>query len=114
MKTTLRKFAFFLYQPYKWLFLIPFILLNTFFFGIAAVVFSSLFNQRIGSYIGGVIWSRFNVIITPMFVHVEGRQNIQKKSSYVVISNHVSLYDIFLIYGWLGIDIKWIMKKRTA
>jgi 1-acyl-sn-glycerol-3-phosphate acyltransferase len=47
-----------------------------------------------------------------MFVRVEGRQNIQHKTSYVVISNHVSLYDIFLIYGWLGIDIKWVMKKE--
>lgn len=112
MKRSLRKFIFYLYQPYKWLFLIPFILLMTFFFGIAAMVFSTLFNPRIGSFIGGVVWSRFNAFITPMFVRVEGRQNIRKETSYVVISNHVSLYDIFLIYGWLGIDIKWVMKKE--
>ena len=112
MKRSLRKFNFYLYQPYKWLFLIPFILLMTFFFGIAAMVFSTLFNPRIGSFIGGVVWSRFNAFITPMFVRVEGRQNIRKETSYVVISNHVSLYDIFLIYGWLGIDIKWVMKKE--
>jgi len=112
MKPALHKFTFLLYQPYKWLFLIPFLLLTTFFFGIAAVVFSTLFNQRVGSYIGGVIWSRFSAFMTPMIVKVEGRQNIQKETSYVVISNHVSLYDIFLIYGWLGIDIKWIMKKE--
>ena len=112
MKRLLRKFIFYLYQPYKWLFLIPFILLMTFFFGIAAMVFSTLFNPRVGSFIGGVVWSRFNAFITPMFVRVEGRQNIRKETSYVVISNHVSLYDIFLIYGWLGIDIKWVMKKE--
>jgi len=112
MNPSLRKFLFWLYQPYKWIFLIPFILLMTFFFGIAAMVFSTLFNPRIGSFIGGVVWSRFNALITPMFVRVEGRQNIQKRTSYVVISNHVSLYDIFLIYGWLGIDIKWVMKKE--
>jgi len=112
MKRLLRKFIFYLYQPYKWLFLIPFILLMTFFFGIAAMVFSTLFNPRVGSFIGGVVWSRFNAFITPMFVRVEGRQNIRKETSYVVISNHASLYDIFLIYGWLGIDIKWVMKKE--
>jgi 1-acyl-sn-glycerol-3-phosphate acyltransferase len=49
-----------------------------------------------------------------MLVHVSGRENIQKGRSYVIISNHQSLYDIFLIYGWLGIDIKWIMKKELA
>jgi 1-acyl-sn-glycerol-3-phosphate acyltransferase len=84
----------------------------TFFFGIAAVIFSSLFNPRVGSYIGGVIWSRLNAFITLMFVRVEGKKNIKQKTSYVVISNHVSLYDIFVIYGWLGIDIKWLMKKE--
>ena len=25
-----------------------------------------------------------------------------------------AIYDIFLIYGWLGIDIKWIMKKELG
>jgi 1-acyl-sn-glycerol-3-phosphate acyltransferase len=112
MKAVLRKIAVLLYQPYKWLFLIPFMFVTTFFFGIAAVVFSLLINARIGSYIGGVLWSRFNAFITPMLVRVEGRDHIKKNTSYVVIANHVSLYDIFLIYGWIGIDIKWIMKKE--
>lgn len=103
-----------LYQPYKWLFLIPFIALNTFFFGIVAVLVSSLINQRIGSYFGGVVWSRVNAFVTPMLVRVRGKENIKKGVSYVVISNHQSYYDIFLIYGWLGIDIKWIMKKELA
>ncbi len=79
-----------------------------------AVIFSSLVNQRFGSYFGGVIWSRLNAFFTPMLVKVTGRENIQKGTSYVIISNHRSYYDIFLIYGWLGIDIKWIMKKELA
>jgi 1-acyl-sn-glycerol-3-phosphate acyltransferase len=53
-------------------------------------------------------------MLTPVFVKVSGRKNIRKGASYVVISNHQSIYDIFLIYGWLGIDIKWIMKKELA
>jgi 1-acyl-sn-glycerol-3-phosphate acyltransferase len=114
MKRKFRKLLIILYQPYKWLFFAPFLLLNTLFFGIAAVLVSSLINQRVGSYFGGVIWSRLNGYFTPMFVNVEGRQNINKNSSYVIISNHQSVYDIFLIYGWLGIDIKWVMKKELG
>jgi 1-acyl-sn-glycerol-3-phosphate acyltransferase len=79
-----------------------------------AVLISSLVNQRIGSYLGGVIWSRINAFLTPMFVSVTGDEHIDKGRSYVIISNHQSLYDIFVIYGWLGIDIKWIMKKELA
>jgi 1-acyl-sn-glycerol-3-phosphate acyltransferase len=47
-----------------------------------------------------------------MIVKVKGRGNIEPATSYIVLSNHQSTYDIFLIYGWLGIDIKWVMKKE--
>lgn len=110
----MKKLLYILYQPYKWLFFAPFLVVNTLFFGVLAVIVSSLVNQRIGSYFGGVIWSRLNAFFTPMVVKVTGRENIRKGSSYVIISNHRSYYDIFLIYGWLGIDIKWIMKKELA
>ncbi len=105
---------YFLYQPYKWLFFLPFAMVNTFFFGILAVVVSSLVNQRVGSYFGGVIWSRVNAFLTPVWVRVSGKHHIEKDRSYVIISNHQSLYDIFVVYGWLGIDIKWVMKKELA
>lgn len=108
------KFLYILYQPYKWLFFLPFAAINTLIFGVIAVIVSTFINQRVGSYFGGVVWSRLNGILTPMLVKVYGRENIDKKKSYVIISNHQSIYDIFLVYGWLGIDIKWVMKKELA
>jgi 1-acyl-sn-glycerol-3-phosphate acyltransferase len=103
-----------LYQPYKWLFYLPFAAINTVLFGLIAVIVSTFINQRVGSYFGGVVWSRLNGILTPMIVTVSGRGNIDRNRSYVIISNHQSIYDIFLVYGWLGIDIKWVMKKELA
>lgn len=108
----LRKLLFIVYQPYKWLFYLPFLFLNTLIFAILAVITSLIFGHRIGSYIGGVLWSRLNSLLVPMVVNVKGRENIKKKTSYIVLTNHQSAYDIFLIYGWIGIDIKWIMKKE--
>ncbi|MBN2813844.1 MAG: 1-acyl-sn-glycerol-3-phosphate acyltransferase [Bacteroidales bacterium] len=108
------KLLYILYQPYKWLFFLPFALANTLFFGIMAVLVSTFVNQRVGSYFGGVIWSKLNGYLTPMLVKVIGKENIQKGTSYVIVSNHQSIYDIFLVYGWLGIDIKWVMKKELA
>lgn len=109
-----RKILYIVYQPYKWLVFIPFLAINTLLFGIIAVIVSSLVNQRIGSYFGGVVWSRLNVFLTPMLVSVKGKEHIAAKTSYIVIPNHQSYYDIFLIYGWLGLDIKWVMKKELA
>jgi 1-acyl-sn-glycerol-3-phosphate acyltransferase len=108
----LRVILIILYQPYKWLIYIPFLLINTLFFGVIAVLFSMLFGQRIGSYYGGVIWSRLNSLLVPMIVKVKGKENINKQTSYIILTNHQSSYDIFLVYGWMGIDIKWIMKKE--
>jgi 1-acyl-sn-glycerol-3-phosphate acyltransferase len=107
-----RKFLYILYQPYKWLIYYPFFFSNTVVFGLIAVFVSSIVNQRIGSYFGGVIWSRLNAILVPMLVKVRGFENIQPDTSYIVVANHQSYFDVFLIYGWLGLDIKWVMKKE--
>lgn len=101
-----------MYQPYKWLFFIPFLALNTIFFGLLTIVLSYVTSSKIASYIGGSIWAKINTIFTPMVVKVNGRERINKKQSYIIVANHLSLYDIFLVYGWLGIDFKWVMKME--
>jgi 1-acyl-sn-glycerol-3-phosphate acyltransferase len=50
--------------------------------------------------------------MTPMLVSVSGRENIDPTCSYVIVSNHQSHYDVFVLYGWLGVDFKWVMKKE--
>lgn len=109
-----KKTLYIIYQPYKWLIFFPVFSVTTVMFGIIAFTFSTLINQKIGSYFGGVIWSRFSAFITPMFVKVTGKENIERNASYVVMCNHRSYYDIFVIYGWLGLDIKFVMKKELA
>ncbi|HSV96457.1 MAG TPA: lysophospholipid acyltransferase family protein [Spirochaetota bacterium] len=107
-----RKFLVVLYQPYKWLVYIPFLVLSTLVFGAIAVILSTLVNQRIGSYIGGAVWSRLNGYMTPISVKVIGKENIDKRQSYVIVPNHQSHFDIFVLYGWLGIDFKWVLKQE--
>jgi 1-acyl-sn-glycerol-3-phosphate acyltransferase len=106
----MRKVLYYLYQPYKWLFFGPFFIINSIIFGTLAVLVSP-FGQRLAGWIG-VAWARFNSYLTPIFVRVKGRDNITEGQSYVVVANHQSTYDIFVLYGWLGIDFKWVMKKE--
>ncbi len=108
----MKKFLILLYQPYKWLILFPLMGISTLIFGILAIIISLIFGQKIGSYVGGVLWSRLNGFLTPMFVKKSGKENIDKNQSYVIVANHISAYDIFLVYGWMGIDFKWVMKKE--
>ena len=99
------------YQPYKFLFFAPLVLLSTALFATLAVMLAALLGPRPASRMG-MFWSRFNAWITPMLVTTRGLENIDKKRSYVVVSNHQSQYDIFVLYGWLGIDFKWVMKQE--
>ena len=101
-----------LYFPYKVLIFAPVLALSTLFFGSLTVVLVRFINPRIASFIGGALWARFNSYLTPMSVKVIGRDNIEKGQSYVVVSNHQSHYDVFVLYGWLGLDFKWVMKKE--
>jgi 1-acyl-sn-glycerol-3-phosphate acyltransferase len=107
MKTFLK----ILYQPYKWLIFGPLLVCLTFVLGAIAITCAALAGPRAAS-VFGVIWARLNSWATPMLVSVRGRENIDKTQSYVIVSNHQSQYDIFVLYGWLGIDFKWVMKQE--
>lgn len=101
-----------LYQPYKWLVFAPLFVISTCFFVGLGVVLIFLFDDRAANRIAGAWWARFNAYITSIRVKVTGRENVVKGQSYIVCSNHQSSYDIFLLFGWLGIDLKWVIKKE--
>lgn len=108
----MKKIVYVLYQPYKWFIYTPFLVASTLFFGFLTIILVPVTNARIASYICGSIWSRLNGYVTPMCVKVHGRKNIDKEQSYVIVSNHQSHYDVFVLYGWLGVDFKWVMKQE--
>jgi len=50
--------------------------------------------------------------MTPVLVTIEGAENADPGRTYVVACNHQSQYDIFLVYGWLKLDLKWVLKAE--
>ena len=44
-------------------------------------------------------------------IKIKGKENVDKKSSYVFVANHQGAFDIFLVYGFIGRNFKWMMKK---
>jgi 1-acyl-sn-glycerol-3-phosphate acyltransferase len=71
-------------------------------------------GEKFFSYYPGMLWARIACILTLCPVKIKGRENIKKGQSYVFVSNHQGAFDIFLIYGYLGAPIKWMMKKGLA
>lgn len=87
-------------------------------FAVASVITSAVTiigcivgNGHIWGYYPGKWWSRLVVSLLLLPVRVEGRQHLQRGQSYVFVSNHQGAFDIFLIYGYLNRNFKWMMKR---
>jgi 1-acyl-sn-glycerol-3-phosphate acyltransferase len=106
-----KKIRYWLYQPYKYLVFGPVLGLTTAIEGTLTMVLVHFLKPRTVSKIFAVSWARINSFITPMRVQVYGRENIDPRRSYVIVSNHQSHFDIFVLYGWIGVDFKWVMKS---
>lgn len=66
---------------------------------------------RFFGYWPGHYWAKIFCWLTLVRVEVHGAGNINPDTSYVFVANHQSAYDIFAIYGWLGHNFRWMMKK---
>jgi len=104
----LYKFA---YQPYKWLLVIPALFLLTMGLGLVCTLTGMLFKSDAANVVA-VFWSRLCCAIVPLKVRVRGRDNYSTGQSYVIVANHQSMADIPVLHGFLGLNIKWIMKKE--
>jgi 1-acyl-sn-glycerol-3-phosphate acyltransferase len=98
-----------LYKAYKYLVFFPLLGMSTTAIFIIVLTFLFVASERFVQF-AGIIWARFNSFVTPMFVKVIGTENVDPNRSYVVVGNHQSQYDIFVVYGWLPIDFRWVMK----
>ena len=57
-------------------------------------------------------WSRSFFWLMFLPVSVDGTEHIKPGQSYVFVSNHQSMFDVWLIYGWLPVIFKWLMKAE--
>ena len=108
----MKKFLFWPYQLYAWLVFLPLVFLLTFVFSMLTVIFATLVNPNWASRVFAVSWAKILAFLTPVRVTVVGGENAHREQSYVVVSNHQSQFDILLIYGFLELDLKWVMKKE--
>lgn len=99
-----------LYSIYFVLIVGPLFLLLTVLTALTTSVGCLLRGERIFSYYPGMIWSRLACLLVLSPVRVRGREHLQKGQSYVFAANHQGAFDIFLIYGFIGVPIKWMMK----
>ena len=100
-----------IYQPYKWLIVIPFMILDTLVMGSICIAVGFLFSQDAADILA-VTWSRLACFAGPVRVRIHGRKNYSRFKSYVVVANHQSMVDIPVLHGFIGLRIKWVIKQE--
>lgn len=108
----MRKLLFWPYQLYAWLVFIPLAVVITLLAGWLVVVISWVISPRFASRHIAMNWARLLAWLIPMPVLVEGTEHVPANRSCVVVANHLSQVDILALYGWLNLDLKWVIKKE--
>lgn len=101
----------YIYRLYQLFICLPILIIDSIFISLVTVIGCMLGNGHFWGYYPGKCWSWLWIRILLLPVKVEGRENLDSKQSYVFVSNHQGAFDIFLIYGFLGRNFKWMMKK---
>lgn len=102
----------YLYRTYQLLIALPLIAIYTLITCLMVTVGCALGNGHFWGYYPGKWWAQFIIRILLLPVKVEGRENLVKGQSYVFVANHQGAFDIFLIYGFLCRNFKWMMKRQ--
>ena len=105
----LRKVLRWLYLPYCWLVVVPWLALTTIVLGILAVLIS-LVSPR-AAFHCGTLWAWCVCRLNWNWVNVKGRGNARKDQSYIIMANHQSQFDILSFYGHWGRQFRWVMKE---
>ena len=107
----MKSVLYFLYGLYQYIIVWPIMVVLTLFTAVFTMIFvpfrNAEFVHRVQQF-----WSRSFYRLMFLPVTVEGLEYIQPGQSYVFVSNHQSMFDVWLIYGWLPVIFKWLMKAE--
>lgn len=101
----------YLYRLYQLFICLPLLLVATIITALVTIVGCHLGNGHFWGYYPGKCWGWLWIKLLLLPIKVEGREHLDPHQSYVFVANHQGAFDIFLIYGFLGRNFKWMMKK---
>ena len=88
----------------------PLALIATMLAGITISLFGKYIPVKGGDYYPAVLWSKFMVRVFLLPITVEGRENLDPNQNYIFIANHQGFWDVFVMFGYIGRNFKWMMK----
>lgn len=96
---------------YQWLIFVPIFIVITLITALTVMVMAPLFGSKFWGYYPPKWWSRLTCWLALCRVKTRGHENLDPRQSYVFVANHQSAFDIFLVYGFLNQNVKWMQKQ---
>ncbi len=97
---------------YRWVWVAPVLAFSTAVLATVIVLLCALGLPGLSSRVIGTFWARLNMAASFIRATVKGTEHLTPGQSYVVVANHQSLIDIYLLFGATPIDIIWVMKQE--
>ncbi|MCD8210531.1 MAG: 1-acyl-sn-glycerol-3-phosphate acyltransferase [Prevotella sp.] len=102
----------YMYRIFQIFISLPLILLFTVITSLTTTIGCAIGNGHFWGYYPAKWWSVLVLKVLLLPVKVKGRELLKEKESYVFVSNHQGALDIFLIFGHLCRNFKWMMKQQ--
>lgn len=95
---------------YQWLIFMPIFILITLLTALTVMLMAPIFGSKFWGYYPPKWWSRLTCWLALCRVKTSGHENLDPRQSYIFVPNHQGAFDIFLIYGFLNQNVKWMQK----
>lgn len=105
----MKKIIFIIYEILVFL---PVLVISSIVTAIIVMIGVTIGNKRFWSYYPPKYWSKIVCRAALSRIKVVHKGKLDPNQSYVFVPNHQGVFDIFLIYGYLGHNIKWVQKKE--
>jgi len=103
-----------LYPLWQWLVYVPLAVVITVISATLAVPLALLVSPRLANLYIAATWGRLLTLLVPVRVEIEGWEHVDAVQSYVVVANHQSQFDVPVVYGYCGLDLRWVAKSEVG
>ncbi|SHE46534.1 lysophospholipid acyltransferase family protein [Dysgonomonas macrotermitis] len=105
----MRVVASFLYQ---WLIFTPILVFATIITAVLVMCGCTIGKHKFWGYVPPKYWSKIVCRAALCKIRVKPNAKVKPDESYVFVANHQGAFDIFLTYGYLNQNIKWVQKSE--
>ncbi len=91
-------------------FVIFWLIISTVGFGLIVIIFSFISSRLANQVVR--LWGKLLTVSAGIRIEIQGLEKLDKKKNYIFIANHLSVFDIPVLYAYLPFKVGFIAKKE--